>query len=31
VPPLVVTWRSAAFERTRWAESDYGGDDEDDD
>jgi hypothetical protein len=31
VPPLVVTWRSASFERTRWAESDYGGDDDEDD
>jgi hypothetical protein len=36
VPPLIVTWRQAAFERARWNESDYGGtgsgsNDEDDD
>lgn len=31
VPPLLVTWRYAAFEHRRWSESDYAGDDEDDD
>ncbi len=31
VPPLLVTWRYASFERARWAESDYGGGDDEDD
>jgi hypothetical protein len=24
VPPILVTWRSFAFEQRRWQESDYG-------
>jgi hypothetical protein len=31
VPPLWITWRHSAFEQRRWAESDYGGGDEEDD
>jgi hypothetical protein len=30
LPPLVVSWRRHVFEHQRWAESDYGGDEEDD-
>jgi hypothetical protein len=31
LPPIVLTWRETAFEQKRWAESDYGGGDDEDD